>query len=75
VSELFLLQFKLYVSFRSTLPKFALMIMNRLNRENLNETISKEMEIKVQKPFLLYKNSSSMEFIVLGVDLQTSKLK
>jgi hypothetical protein len=75
VSELFVLQFKLYVSFRSTLPKFALMIMNRLNRENLNETISKEMEIKVQKPFLLYKNSSSMEFIVLGVDLQTSKLK
>jgi hypothetical protein len=51
------------------------MIMNRFNRENLNETISKEMEIKVQKPFLLYKNSSSMEFIVLGVDSQTSKLK
>ena len=34
------------------------MIMNRLNRENLNEYITKEMEFKVQKPFLLYKNSS-----------------
>lgn len=38
------------------------MIMNRLNRENLNEYISKEMEFKVQEPFLLYKNSSSMNF-------------
>ena len=44
---------------RSTLPKFGVMIMNRLNRENLNECISKEMEFKVQKPFLLYKNASS----------------
>lgn len=48
----------LFLYRRSTLPKFALMVMNRLNRENLNEYISKEMEFKVQKPFLLYKNAS-----------------
>ena len=54
----------LFLYRRSTLPKFALMIMNRLNRENLIETITKEMEFKVQKPFLLYKNSS-ME--ILGI--------
>ena len=54
----------LFLYKRSTLPKFALMIMNRLNRENLIETITKEMEFKVQKPFLLYKNSS-ME--ILGI--------
>ncbi|XP_046839967.1 mRNA-decapping enzyme 1B-like [Xenia sp. Carnegie-2017] len=43
---------------RSTTPKFALMIMNRLSRENFNEYVCKEMDFKVQQPFLLYKNSS-----------------
>ncbi|XP_028398173.1 mRNA-decapping enzyme-like protein [Dendronephthya gigantea] len=54
----------LFLYRRSTLPKFALMIMNRLNRDNLNEYITKEMEFKVQKPFLLYKNSSGE---ILGI--------
>ncbi|EDO36255.1 predicted protein, partial [Nematostella vectensis] len=46
----------LFVYSRSSHPKTAFFIMNRLNMNNIMEPITRSMEFKMQDPFLLFRN-------------------
>lgn len=52
----------LFVYSRSGEPWHSIMIMNRLNTNNLIEPITKELEYQMQPPFLLYRNSKNKIF-------------
>nr|CAG4644002.1 EOG090X07B6 [Lepidurus arcticus] len=47
----------LFVYARSGDPHHGFLVMNRLNRENLVEPITKDLEVQVKPPFLLYRNA------------------
>jgi len=47
----------LFLYTRSGDPKHGFIVMNRLSTENLVEPITKDLEIQLQTPFLLYKNA------------------
>lgn len=47
----------LFVYRREAEPLYGFIIINRLSRDNLVEVISKELNLKLETPFLLYKNS------------------
>lgn len=49
----------LFVYSRNGEPFHSIMVMNRLNRENLIEPIVKELDYQMQIPFLLYRNSKN----------------
>jgi len=48
----------LFLYTRSGDPKHGFVVMNRLSTENLVEPITKDLEIQLQTPFLLYKNAN-----------------
>lgn len=48
----------LHVYTRSAEPLHNVMIMNRLNTNNLMEPIENGLDLQLQEPFLLYRNSS-----------------
>lgn len=52
----------LFLYSRNGEPYHSIMVMNRLNTENLIEPIVKEFEYQMQAPFLLYRNSKSKIF-------------
>lgn len=52
----------LFLYSRNGVPYHSIMIMNRLNTNNLIEPIVKEFEYQMQAPFLLYRNSKSKIF-------------
>lgn len=52
----------LFLYSRSGEPLHSIMIMNRLNTNNLIEPIVKEFEYQLQAPFLLYRNSKGKIF-------------
>ncbi|KAF2880306.1 hypothetical protein ILUMI_25864 [Ignelater luminosus] len=52
----------LFLYSRSGEPWHSIMIMNRLNTNNLIEPIVKEFEYQMQPPFLLYRNSKNKIF-------------
>lgn len=52
----------LFLYSRNGEPFHSIMIMNRLNTDNLIEPIVKEFEYQMQAPFLLYKNSKTKIF-------------
>lgn len=52
----------LFLYSRSGEPWHSVMIMNRLNTNNLIEPIVKEFEYQMQPPFLLYRNSKNKIF-------------
>lgn len=52
----------LFVYSRNGEPLHSLMIVNRLNQNNLIEPLVKEFEYQMQAPFLLYRNSKSKIF-------------
>lgn len=52
----------LFLYSRSGEPLHSIMIMNRLNTNNLIEPIVKEFEYQLQAPFLLYRNSKNKIF-------------
>lgn len=52
----------LFVYSRNGEPFHSIMVMNRLNRENLIEPIVKELDYQMQIPFLLYRNSKNKIF-------------
>nr|CAG4643245.1 EOG090X07B6 [Ilyocryptus agilis] len=54
----------LFLYTRSGDPKHGFVVMNRLSTENLVEPITKDLEIQLQAPFLLYKNA---KFVIIGV--------
>lgn len=43
--------------YRSGDPRHGFVVMNRLSTENLVEPITRDLEIQLQAPFLLYKNA------------------
>lgn len=49
----------LFVYSRNGEPYHSIMLMNRLNRENVIEPIVKELDHQTQIPFLLYRNSKN----------------
>lgn len=49
----------LFVYSRNGEPYHSIMVMNRLNRENLIEPIVKDFDYQMQIPFLLYRNSKN----------------
>lgn len=49
----------LFVYSRNGEPYHSLVIMNRLNTNNLIEPVSKGIEIQLKEPFLLYRNAKS----------------
>lgn len=49
----------LFVYSRNGEPFHSIMLMNRLNRENVIEPIVKELDYQMQIPFLLYRNSKN----------------
>lgn len=49
----------LFVYGRNGEPFHSIMVMNRLNRENVIEPIVKELDYQMQIPFLLYRNSKN----------------
>lgn len=52
----------LFVYSRNGEPFHSIMVMNRLNRDNLIEPIVKELDYQMQIPFLLYRNSKNRIF-------------
>nr|CAG4646300.1 EOG090X07B6 [Macrothrix elegans] len=54
----------LFLYARSGDPRHGFVVMNRLSTENLVEPITKDLEIQLQAPFLLYKNA---KFDITGV--------
>lgn len=52
----------LFVYSRNGEPFHSIMVMNRLNRENVIEPIVKELDYQMQIPFLLYRNSKNKIF-------------
>uniref|UniRef100_A0A6P7GIG1 mRNA-decapping enzyme 1A n=1 Tax=Diabrotica virgifera virgifera TaxID=50390 RepID=A0A6P7GIG1_DIAVI len=52
----------LFVYSRNGEPFHSIMVMNRLNTDNLIEPIVKDFEYQMQAPFLLYRNSKSKIF-------------
>ncbi|KAH6836787.1 hypothetical protein C2S53_008234 [Perilla frutescens var. hirtella] len=46
----------LFVVRRNTQPRFQFIVMNRLNTENLVESLLRDFEYEVQGPYLLYRN-------------------
>nr|CAG4642856.1 EOG090X0FII [Evadne anonyx] len=50
----------LFLYTRSGDPKHGFVVMNRLSTENLVEPITKDLEIQLQTPFLLYKNAKRL---------------
>nr|CAG4641740.1 EOG090X07B6 [Eurycercus lamellatus] len=54
----------LFLYARSGDPRHGFVVMNRLSTENLVEPITKDLEIQLQAPFLLYKNA---KFAITGV--------
>ncbi|XP_012879073.1 PREDICTED: mRNA-decapping enzyme 1B [Dipodomys ordii] len=47
----------LFVYTRSASPKYGFTIMNRLSMENRTEPITKDLDLQLQDPFLLYRNA------------------
>lgn len=52
----------LFIYSRNGEPFHSIMVMNRLNTDNLIEPIVKEFDYQMQVPFLLYRNSKSKIF-------------
>lgn len=52
----------LFVYSRNGEPYHSLVIMNRLNTNNLIEPVSKGIELQLKEPFLLYRNAKSRIF-------------
>ncbi|XP_072391539.1 uncharacterized protein DCP1 [Diabrotica undecimpunctata] len=52
----------LFIYSRNGEPFHSIMVMNRLNTDNLIEPIVKDFEYQMQAPFLLYRNSKSKIF-------------
>lgn len=52
----------LFVYRRTGHPYHGILIMNRLNTNNLVEPVTKDLDLQPQEPFLLYKNSRSKIF-------------
>ncbi|XP_050538785.1 mRNA-decapping enzyme 1-like [Daktulosphaira vitifoliae] len=50
----------LHVYTRSAKPLHSIMIMNRLNTNNLMEPIESGLDLQLQEPFLLYRNSTGL---------------
>ncbi|XP_050004314.1 mRNA-decapping enzyme 1B isoform X1 [Alexandromys fortis] len=48
----------LFVYTRSASPKHGFTIMNRLSMENRTEPITKDLDLQLQDPFLLYRNAT-----------------
>lgn len=48
----------LFVYSRSGDPKYSIIVLNRLNTSNLVEPITESIDLQLQEPFLLYKNSN-----------------
>ncbi|XP_066334140.1 mRNA-decapping enzyme-like protein isoform X2 [Miscanthus floridulus] len=48
----------LFVVKRNTQPRFQLVIMNRINTENLVEDLLTDFEVEVQVPYLMYRNAA-----------------
>ncbi|CAO2606356.1 mRNA-decapping enzyme 1B [Lemmus lemmus] len=48
----------LFVYTRSASPKHGFTIMNRLSLENRTEPITKDLDLQLQDPFLLYRNAT-----------------
>ncbi|CAN6286254.1 unnamed protein product [Urochloa humidicola] len=54
----------LFVVKRNTQPRFQLVIMNRLNTENLVQDLLTDFEVDVQVPYVMYRNAADE---VLGI--------
>ncbi|XP_016041071.1 mRNA-decapping enzyme 1B-like [Erinaceus europaeus] len=57
----------LFVYTRSASPKHGFTIMNRLSMENRTEPITKDLDLQLQDPFLLYRNARREFFLIHGV--------
>ncbi|XP_076796534.1 mRNA-decapping enzyme 1B isoform X2 [Arvicanthis niloticus] len=51
----------LFVYTRSASPKHGFTIMNRLSMENRTEPITKDLDLQLQDPFLLYRNGTQKD--------------
>lgn len=54
----------LHVFHRSEVPKFGWIVINRSNPTNLVELISPGVEIRINEPYLLYKNSNNVIYCI-----------
>lgn len=58
----------LHVFHRSEVPKFGWIVINRSNPTNLMELITPGVEIRIQEPYILYKNKDNVIYCIWFYD-------
>ncbi|RWS05640.1 mRNA-decapping enzyme 1A-like protein [Dinothrombium tinctorium] len=58
----------LFVVKRSTIPSYSLVVINRLNTTNMIEAINEKLDLKLEPPYLLYKNDKSHIYCIWFYD-------